>query len=84
MGGMGWRTEDGGRRGFAAGGEVVLAPTEYEWGIGRVGGTMFRSGTRLLSAFLNRNGTRLFEIWGKYKLCPPLKFRTYCGSGVGW
>ena len=29
---------DGGRRGFAAGGEVVLAPTEYEWGIGRVGG----------------------------------------------
>ena len=29
---------DGGRRGFAAGGEVVFAPTEYEWGIGRVGG----------------------------------------------
>ena len=29
---------DGGRRGFAAGGEVVLVPTEYEWGIGRVGG----------------------------------------------
>ena len=28
---------DGGRRGFAAGGEVVLAPVEYEWGIGRVG-----------------------------------------------
>ena len=28
---------DGGRRGFAAGGEVVLAPTEYEWGIRRVG-----------------------------------------------
>ena len=25
---------DGGRRGFAVGGEVVLAPTEYEWGIG--------------------------------------------------
>ena len=69
----GWNgVADGGRRGFAAGGEVVLAPTEYEWGIGRLGGTMFRS------------GTRLFEIWGKYKLCPPLKFRTYCGSGVGW
>ena len=29
---------DGGRRGFAAGGEVVFAPTEYELGIGRVGG----------------------------------------------
>ena len=28
---------DGGRRGFAAGGEVVFAPTEYEWGIGLVG-----------------------------------------------
>ena len=27
----------GGREGFAAGGEVVLAPTEYEWGIGRGG-----------------------------------------------
>lgn len=27
---------DGGRRGFAASGEVVLAPTEYEWGIRRV------------------------------------------------
>ena len=28
---------DGGRRGFAAGGEVVFAPMEYEWGIRRVG-----------------------------------------------
>ena len=54
MGGMGWRTEDGGRRAFVAGGEVVLAPTEYKWGIRRVGGTMFRSGTRLFSDFLNR------------------------------
>ena len=26
---------DGGHRGFAAGGEVVFAPTEYEWGIER-------------------------------------------------
>jgi len=29
---------DRGRRCFTVGGEVVLAPTEYEWGIGRVGG----------------------------------------------
>ena len=29
---------DGGHRGFAAGGEVVLAPMEYEWGIRWVGG----------------------------------------------
>ncbi len=35
---------DGGRRGFAAGGEVVLAPTEYEWGIGRVGEPCFGLG----------------------------------------
>ena len=32
------RVADGGRRGFMTGGEVVLAPTEYERGIGRVGG----------------------------------------------
>ena len=51
---------DGGRRGFAAGGEVVFAPTEYEWGIGRVGGTMFRSGTRVFLAFLNRRWKALF------------------------
>ena len=29
---------DGGRRGFTVGGEVVLAPTVYEWRIGLVGG----------------------------------------------
>ena len=29
---------DGGRRGFAAGGEVVLAPMECEWGIRQGGG----------------------------------------------
>ena len=34
--------------------------------------------------FCIEDGTRLFEIWGKYKLFPPLKFQTYCGSGVGW
>ena len=45
---------DGGRRGFAAGGEVVLAPTEYEWESDGWGGTMFRSGTRLFLAFLSR------------------------------
>ena len=51
----GWNgVADEGCKGFAAGGEVVFAPTEYEWGIGRVGGTMFRSGTRLFLAFLNR------------------------------
>ena len=52
---------DGGCRGFAASGEVVLAPMEYEWGIRRVGGTMFRF------------GTHLFEIWGKLQTLPPSK-----------
>ena len=45
---------DEGRRGFTTGGEVVFAPTEYELGIRRVGGTMFWSGTHLFLAFLNR------------------------------
>lgn len=35
----GWNgVADGGRRGFADGGEVVFAPIEYRWGIRRVGG----------------------------------------------
>ena len=79
---------DGGRRGFAAGGEVVLAPTEYEWGIGRVGrgggGPCFGLGRACFWLYGTEEGPRLFEIWGKYKLCPPLKFRAYCGSVVGW
>ena len=74
---------DGGRLGFAAGGEVVLAPTEYEWGIGRVGGNHVLVWDALVFGFFEQK-TCLFEIWGKYKLCPPLKFRTYYGSGVGW
>ena len=45
---------DGVADGGGWGGEGVLAPMEYEWGIERVGGTMFRSGTHLFLAFLNR------------------------------
>ena len=56
---------DGGRRGFAAGGEVVLAPTEYEWGIRRVGGTMFRSGTRLFLAFFEQKMGRACLKFGE-------------------
>ena len=62
---------DGGRRGFAAGGEVVLAPTEYEWGIGRVWGTMFWSETRLFLAFLNRRWDALVCNLGKVQTLPP-------------
>ena len=42
---------DGGRRGFAAGGEVVLAPREYEWGIGQVGGNHVSVWDALFLAF---------------------------------
>ena len=50
---------------------------------GAKGEPCFGLGCACLWFFLT-DGTRLFEISGKYKLCPPLKFRTYCGSGVGW
>ena len=53
---------DGGGWGFAAGGEGVLAPMEYEWGIG--GGEL--GGNHVF-------GTRLFEIWGKLQTLPPSK-----------
>ena len=67
--------EDGGGWGFAAGGEGVLAPTEYEWGNegrwGPKGGQCFGLGRACL------------KFGESYKLCPHLKFWTYCGLGVG-
>ena len=71
---------DGGRRGFAAGGEVVLAPTEYEWGIGRVGGNHVLVWDALVFGFFEQK-TCLFEIWGKYKLFPLLNFGPTTGRG---
>ena len=47
---------DGGRRGFAAGGEVVLAPTEYEWGIRRVGGNHVSVWDALVFGFFEQMG----------------------------
>ena len=67
--------EDGGGWGFAAGGEGVLAPTEYEWGNGG------RRGTKGEQCFGLRRACLKFGE--SYKLCPHLKFRTYCGLGVG-
>ena len=55
---MGWRTEDAGRSG-----EVVMAPTVYEWGNGGGGG-------------ISNFGTRLSEMWESYECIPHLKFRT--------
>ena len=47
---------DGGHRGFAAGGEVVLAPMEYEWGIGRVGGNHVSVWDALVFGFFEQMG----------------------------
>ena len=67
--------EDGGGWGFAAGGEGVFAPTEYEWA------NRGRWGTKGEQCFgLGRACLKFVE---SYKLCPHLKFWTYCGLGVG-
>ena len=63
---MGWRTEEAGRSG-----EVVVAPTVYEWGNGGGGG-------------ISNFGTRLSEMWRSYELIPRLKFRTSHRLGIGW
>ena len=67
--------EDGGGWGFAAGGEGVFAPTEYEWGNGG------RRGTKGEQCF--GLGRACLKFGESYKLCPHLKFRTYCGLEVG-
>ena len=61
---MGWRTEEAGRSG-----EVVVAPTVYEWGNG--GGT------------ISNFGTRFSEMGESYELIPHLKFRTSHRLGIG-
>ena len=76
---------DGGRRGFAAGGEVVFAPTEYEWGIGRVGGgggrTMFWFGTHLfLDFFEQKMGRACLKFGESTNFAPLLNF----GPTAGW
>ena len=72
---------DGGRRGFAAGGEVVLAPTEYEWGIGRVGGTMFRSGMRLFFGFFEQMGRACLKFGEITNFAALLNFGPTAGRG---
>ena len=62
---MGWQTEEAGR-----GGEVVVAPTVYEWGNGGGGG-------------ISNFGTRLSEMSQSYELIPHLKFRTSRRLGIG-
>ena len=63
---MGWRTEEAG-----CSGEVVVAPTVYEWGNGGGGGS------------ISNFGTRLSEMWESYELIPRLKFQTSRRLGIG-
>ena len=73
-GGGCYGVKDGGGWGFAARGEGVLAPTEYEWG-NRGEGT---KGEQCFGL-----GRACLKFGESYKLCPHLKFQTYCGLGVG-
>ena len=65
--------EDGGGWGFAAGGEGVFAPTEYEWG------NEGRRGTEGEQCFGLRRACLKFGE--SYKLSPHLRFRTCCRLG---
>ena len=62
---MGWRTEEAGHSG-----EVVLAPTVYQWGNEGGGG-------------ISNFGTRFSEMWESYELIPRLKFWTSRRLGIG-
>ena len=62
---------DGGRRGFAAGGEVVLAPTEYEWGIGRVGGNDVSVWDVLVFGFFEQKMGHTCLTFGEVQTLPP-------------
>ena len=69
----------GGRWGFAASGEVVLAPMEYEWGIRCVGGTIFRSGTRFFGFFEQNMGRACLKFGESRNFAPLLNFRPTAG-----
>ena len=62
---------------------TVLVPTEYEWGIGRVGGNHVSVWDALVFGF-EQMGRACSKFGESPNFTPPLKFRTYCGSGVGW
>ena len=63
---------DGGHQGFAAGGEVVLAPTEYEWGIRRVGGNHVSVWDTLVFGFFEQKMGRACLKFGEVQTLPPL------------
>ena len=56
---------DGGRWGFTTSGEVVLAPMEYEWGIGRVGGNLVLVWDALVFGFFEQKMGRACLKFGE-------------------
>ena len=73
---------DGGRRGFAAGGEVVLAPTEYEWGIGRVAQNHVSVWDALVFGFFEQKmGRACLKFGESTNFAPLLNFGPTAGRG---
>ena len=72
---------DGGRQGFVTSGEVVLRPQSMNGESDGWGEPCFGLGRACFWLFLTEDGTHLFEIWGKYKLCPLLNFGPTAGQG---
>ena len=72
--------EHGGGWGFAAGGEVVLAPTEYERGIGRVGGNHV-SVWDALGFFQQKMGRACLKFGESTNFAPLLNFGPTVGQG---
>ena len=77
---------DGGRRGFAAGGEVVLAPTEYEWGIERRGAGELRENhvsvwDALVFGFIAQMGRACLKFGESTNFAPLLNFGHTAGRG---
>ena len=79
---------DGRRRGFAAGGELVFAPMEYEWGIGRVGvgpGELRENHVlvwdALVFGFFEQMGRACLKFGESTSFAPLLNFRPTAGRG---
>ena len=77
---------DEGRRAFAAGGEVVLAPTEYEWGIGRGWGELWENHVSVWDAlvfgfFEQKMGRACLKFGESTNFAPLLNFGPTMGRG---
>ena len=76
----------GERRGFTAAGEVVFAPTEYEWGIGRLGGGSGKNHVSVWEAlvfgfFEQKMGRTCLKFGESTNFAPLLNFGPTVGRG---